>query len=192
MNFKKTAALLLSLSIVGVSVAACSNEPEPVSSDVNVIATQDQNSGSGESDAPVAAATASENFVFKYAGVDLIVNTDIDDSKFSDDDYEVSEVASCAGQGLASLYSFKNGSFSVETMVGADTIVRIALVDDTVTTAEGVYIGQTIDDVKAVYGEPAESSETLYIYTKGTSELRFQIDGNGKVTEIDYFAAGIL
>lgn len=192
MNLKKTAALLMSLSIVGVSVAACSNEPEPVSSDVNVIATQDQNSGSGESDAPVAAAAASDNFVFKYAGVDLIVNTDIDDSKFSDDDYEVSEVASCAGQGLASLYSFKNGSFSVETMVGADTIVRIALVDDTVTTAEGVYIGQTIDDVKAVYGEPTESSETLYIYTKGTSELRFQIDGNGKVTEIDYFAAGIL
>ena len=181
----------MSLSIVCAGVAACSNEPEPVSSDVNIISSQGQNSG--ESSAAVSGGdnAASENFVFKYAGVDLIVNTDIDDSKFSDDDYEVSEVASCAGQGLASLYSFKNGSFSVETMVGADTIVRIALMDDTVTTAEGVYIGQTVDDVKAVYGEPSESSDSLYIYTKGTSELRFQFI-DGKVNEIDYFAAGIL
>ena len=42
MKFTKTAALILSLSIVGVGVAACSNEPEPVSSDINIISTQAQ------------------------------------------------------------------------------------------------------------------------------------------------------
>ena len=93
---------------------------------------------------------------------------------------------------MAKLYTFKGGSFSVETIVGTDKIARIAIVDDTVSTAEGIFIGKTVDDVKAVYGEPSESSGALYIYKKGSSELRFQIDGEGKVTEIDYFAAGIL
>lgn len=193
MKFARVAALILGLSMVGVSFAACSNEPEPVSSDINVISTQGQNSGSGESAASAADNAASENYVFVYSGVNFIVNADIDEAQFIEgDDFDLSEVASCAGQGMARLYTFKGGSFSVETVVGSDKIARIALCDDTVSTAEGIYIGKTLDDVKAVYGEPAESSSVLYIYKKGTSELRFQIDGDGKVTEIDYFAAGIL
>ena len=193
MKFARVAALILGLSMVGVSFAACSNEPEPVSSDINVISTQGQNSGSGESTASAADNAASENYVFVYSGVNFIVNADIDEAQFIEgDDFDLSEVASCAGQGMARLYTFKGGSFSVETVVGSDKIARIALCDDTVSTAEGIYIGKTLDDVKAVYGEPTESSSVLYIYKKGTSELRFQIDGDGKVTEIDYFAAGIL
>ena len=193
MKFARVAALLLSLSIVTAGIAACSNEPEPVSSDINVISTQGQNSGADASGNSAGENTASENYVFVYSGVNFIVNSDIDDSSFNEGaDYELSEVASCAGQGMAKLYTFKGGSFSVETIVGTDKIARIAISDDTVSTAEGIYIGKTLDDVKAVYGEPSSSSNTLYIYTKGTSELRFQIDGEGKVTEIDYFAAGIL
>lgn len=193
MKFAKAAALLLSLTIVGVSVAACSNEPEPVSSDINVISTQGQNSGNNDSAASAADIASSENYVFVYSGVNFIVNADIDEADFVEgQDFELSEVASCAGQGMAKLYTFKGGSFSVETIVGTDKIARIAIVDDTVSTAEGIFIGKTVDDVKAVYGEPSESSGALYIYKKGSSELRFQIDGEGKVTEIDYFAAGIL
>ena len=56
MKFTKAAALIMSLSIVGVSVAACNNEPEPVSSDVNVISTQQQNSGNGSPAGTVDAA----------------------------------------------------------------------------------------------------------------------------------------
>ena len=193
MKFARVAALILGVSMVGVSFAACSNEPEPVSSDINVISTQGQNAGSETSGTADAGNAASENYVFVYSGVNFIVNADIDESGFTEGtDFEVTEVASCAGQGMASLYTFKGGSFSVETVVGSDKIARIALCDDSVSTAEGLYIGKTIDDVKAVYGEPTESSSALYIYKKGTSELRFQIDGDGKVTEIDYFAAGIL
>ena len=40
MKIVKAAALIMSLSIAGMSLAACSNEPEPVSSDINIISTQ--------------------------------------------------------------------------------------------------------------------------------------------------------
>lgn len=188
MKFTKAAALILSLSIVGAMAAGCNNDPEPVSSDINVISTQSQNSGSG-ANATVDDKAASENYVFKYQGVDFIINTDIDISKFADSDYDMDQVASCAGQGLASQYSF-GSTFFVETDVGSDVIVWIKLFDDTVSTAEGVYIGQTVDDVKAVYGEPSEATDHLMVYTKGSSELRFEI-AEGKVTSINYMRAGI-
>ena len=191
MKFTKAAALIMSLSIVGVSVAACNNEPEPVSSDVNVISTQQQNSGNGSPAGTVDAQAESENYVFVYNGVNLIVNAEIDETKFSEDDYEVYEVESCAGQGMTSEYVFKGGSVQVETFTGSSVISRIALCDDTVTTAEGIYIGQTIDDVKAKYGEPTTTTEVMYTYVKGSSDLRFYFDGDGKITQIQYFATGI-
>lgn len=189
MKFAKTAALLLSLSIAGVSLAACSNEPEPVSSDVNIIATQDQNTGntvSGASDADAAV----DRYVFTYAGVDYIVNTDVDESKLPDD-YELEEVASCAGQGMTKMYTLKNGTIGIETMVGTDTIARIAIFNDTVATPEGISTGMTADQVKAVYGEPAEAIDTLYIYEKGGTQLRFTLV-DGKVDEINYMAPGLI
>jgi hypothetical protein len=192
MNFTKVAALVLSLGMIGTGIAACSNEPEPVSSDVNVISTQaGQNNQSGAANVTVDANAASENFVFTYAGCNIIINTDIDIARFNDDDYDYDEVPSCAGQGMATEYNFKNGSFFVETYTGNTVVDRIALCDDTVTTAEGIYIGQTIDDVKAAYGEPTEIAGVNYKYLKGSSELWFTFDDNGKIQYIEYRAAGV-
>lgn len=192
MNFTKVAALVLSLGMIGTGIAACSNEPEPVSSDVNVISTQaGQNNHSGVANATVDPNAASENFVFTYSGCNIIINTDIDIARFNDDDYDYDEVPSCAGQGMATEYNFKNGSFFVETYTGNTVVDRIALCDDTVTTAEGIYIGQTIDDVKATYGEPTEIAGVNYKYLKGSSELWFTFDDNGKIQYIEYRAAGV-
>ena len=186
MKFTKIAALLLSLSIAGISIAACSNEPEPVSSDINVISTQAQNVQGSGADNHIDENAINENYVFIYNGVTVTVKTPLDLSKFNDDDYDYYEVPSCAGQGMATLYEFKGGSVKIETHTGSTAIARIALCDDTVATAEGVYIGQTVDDVKAAYGEPTEIAGSNYDYVKGSSRLRFLFE-NDKVTGITYF-----
>ena len=46
----------------------------------------------------------------------------------------------------------------------------------------------TTDDIKAVYGEPSWTTEAMYVYEKGSSELRFLLDGEGKITNIMYMA----
>ena len=194
MKFTKAAALVLSLSIAGFSVAACSNDPEPVSSDVNIIATQSQGQNETATTSRVGYIddkAESENFVFVYNGVNLVVNTEMDESKFSASDFEVQEDASCAGQGLALLYTFKGGSFTVATapsVNGPWPISIITLFDDTVTTAEGIYIGQSIEDAKSVYGEPTTATEAAYFYQKGSSQLVLLFDGEGKINSIQYWA----
>ncbi len=194
MKFTKVAALVLSLSIAGFSVAACSNEPEPVSSDVNIISTQAQGQNNTATTSRVGYIddnAESENYVFVYNGVNIVVNTEMDESKFSASDFEVQEDASCAGQGLALLYTFKGGSFTVATapsVSGPWPISIITLFDDTVTTKAGIYIGQNIDEAKAVYGEPTTATEGAYFFQKGSSQLVFIVDGDGRISSIQYWA----
>ena len=188
----KAAVVAMGLSIAGMSFCACSAEPEPVSSDVNVISTQNQNSGNTLPSGSIDANAESENFVFEYSGVKFIVNSALDVNSIPDDDYDVKPNASCAHQGMAYIYDLKGGSIELFTDQYPDSpdevISVIMLLDDTVTTAEGIYIGNTVEQVKAAYGEPAEETSTLLIYTKGSSRLQFSIDENGTVTEIDYLA----
>jgi len=188
MKIAKAAALIMSLSIAGMSLAACSNEPEPVSSDINIISTQAQGQNTGVSlpNGHVDPNAESENFVFTYKGCDFVVNTVVDESKFPDEDYDAQVQASCAGQGMATNYKFKGGSFWAETYPGSDSLYIVTLCDDTVTTAEGIYIGSTMDKVKEVYGEPSTATDTLLVYEKGSSELRFNFDANGAVNGIFY------
>lgn len=176
----------MSLSIAGLTLAACSNEPEPVSSDINIISTQAQNTNVSLPNGHVDPNAESENFVFKYNGCDFVVNTVVDESKFPEGEYDAQLQASCAGQGMATNYKFKGGSFWAETYPGSDSLYIVTLCDDTVTTAEGIYIGSTMDKVKEVYGEPATATDTLLVYEKGSSELRFNFDANGAVNGIFY------
>ncbi len=187
MKFVKAAALLMSLSIVGMSLCACSAEPEPVSSDINIISSQSQNTNSKVPDGTADPNAESSNYVFVYNGFNFIVNAPMDESKLPDDDYDVFEVASCAGPGMAKQYTFKGGSFKVELFTDSDVIAAITICDDTVTTAEGIYIGNTVEQVKAAYGEPVTDTGAAMIYEKGSSELRIFVN-DGVVNSIVYFA----
>lgn len=193
MKFTKAAALVMSLSIVGMSVCACQKDPEPVSSDINVISTQNQNNGQTAPTGGIDANAESQNFVFDYKGIKFIVNTAIDEDSFANEDYDVKDQASCAGQGMAKVFTFKGGSFFIETTPSTNDVFPIsiiALCDDTVATAEGIYIGSTIEQVKAAYGEPETEADTVMTYSKGSSELVFNI-ANGAVTGIFYKATEI-
>lgn len=201
MKFTKVAALMMGLSMAGATLCACNNAPEPVSSDINVISTQSQvGPGNGETInvADIDKNAASTNYKFSYKGVDIICNAAFDDSKFDKSEYELTQQASCAGQGLDYVYVFKGGSFQVvshpmDDNSGEAKVMYVMLCDDTVATAEGVYIGNTVDQVKAAYGEPdaEKSTEALLIYIKGSSFLQFEVDDKNVVVGITYFSTDL-
>ena len=59
--------------------------------------------------------------------------------------------------------------------------------DDTVSTAEGICIGSSADDITAAYGEASNSTETTITYEKGSSSIVFVLQ-DGKVNNIIYNA----
>ena len=187
----KITALILTAALCAMPLTACSKEKKPVSSGINIISSQNQ--VNGENFAKIDPDAVKNNFVFKYNGVDIAVNSPMNDILGSlGNNYQYFEAASCAGQGISKFYTFNGGSFVISTnpVDNLDSIAMITLNDDSVSTAEGIYIGNTVDQLKAAYGEPSSAStDTVFTYEKGSSTLVFQIDDEShKIISIVYNA----
>lgn len=194
MNCKKILAAALGATMI-MSLCACSNTSETLSSDVNVLSSQAQGRVlNTEPLVTIDANAASSNYVFTYNGVDIVVSTAMNDILSSLNaaagEPQYFESASCAGQGMSKTYTYNGGSFTISTNPAGsdDVIASISLFDDSVATAEGIYIGSTIDDVQAAYGEATSSTDTTFTYEKGSSVLVFIANADGVVTNIIYNA----
>ena len=97
------------------------------------------------------------------------------------------ETASCAFVGLDKTYFY--GSFYLTTcpIEDKDYIYGLWLVDDTVTTAEGLYIGASQADVERIYGTEGYNGSNGYILTKGACRLTIILE-EGLVSSIQYDA----
>lgn len=189
----KISALILAAAICAMPLTACNKQKTPVSSGINVISSQSQGGAgvNGENKATIDPNAASNNYVFKYNGVDIVVNSPMNAILGSlGNNYQYFEAASCAGQGISKFYTFNGGSFVISTnpVGNEDSIAMITISDDSVSTAEGIFIGNTVDQLKAAYGEPKENDGTTYTYEKGSSVLVFIVDDGGKITNIIYNA----
>ena len=181
----KITALILTAAIGATALTACKNEKKPVSSGINVISSQSQGGAgvNGENKATIDPNAASNNYVFKYNGVDIVVNSPMNAILGSlGNNYQYFEAASCAGQGISKFYTFNGGSVTIiATPAGKDySIYQIIISDDSVATTEGVCVGNSAEQVKAAYGEPVadKSDDTVFIYQKGTSTLMFTFEEN--------------
>ncbi len=97
------------------------------------------------------------------------------------------EEASCAFEGLDKTYYY--GSFYLTTYpIGdEDFVYSLWLVDDSMSTPEGIYIGATQAEVEAAYGADGFNGSNAYVITKGLCKLTIILDG-GSVSSIQYDA----
>lgn len=193
MKASKITALILAAALCAMPLTACNKEKKPVSSGINIISSQGQAGVNGDSRFVVDPNAEANNFFFKYNDVKVVIGITIDKVLSGlGNNYTIQEAQSCAGQGTALNYIFNGGSFTIETTPAgsANYITMIALGDDSVSTAEGIFIGNSVAQVKAAYGDPiADSTEESLMYDKGSSRLTFVIDAEEqKVTSIFYQA----
>lgn len=96
------------------------------------------------------------------------------------------EAPSCARLGEDVVYTYSG--FSLTASKGEngeeEVLYSILLTDDSVMTAEGIYIGESEDRVKEVYGNMVKKGGNL-TYQKGEMELNFVIK-DGAVISIEY------
>ena len=98
------------------------------------------------------------------------------------------ESASCAFEGLDKTYYY--GSLYIDTYPDGDKdrVYDFWFADDSLSTAEGIYIGASQAEVEAAYGTAGYNGANAYIMTKGTGTLTIILD-NGVVTSIQYAIA---
>lgn len=95
------------------------------------------------------------------------------------------EETSCAFDGLDKTYYF--GSFYLQTypMGEKDYVFSAWFMDDSLTTAEGAYVGMTQAQVEGIYGADSFNGSNAYVLTKGESVLSILLT-DGVVSSIQY------
>ena len=97
------------------------------------------------------------------------------------------EAASCAFDGLDKTYTYAGFRVLTRPEGSKDYVNSIQLVDDSVQTPEGIYIGSTADDVLSKYGNVTKT-DTLISYTDGNTAINFILK-DGVVISIEYLVA---
>lgn len=95
-----------------------------------------------------------------------------------------SSAPSCAGEGIDEVYRYNGFKIFAHRANGRTTITEIEVTNDTLPTAEGVFIGDDADKIKEIYGEGEDFSGGVEYRAEGC-RLRFFIT-DGRVTGIKY------
>ena len=168
-----TAALAL---LVCMSFAGCGND-----SDRDIVIGGNDSTNSSENN------TSDKTYTFVYNNVKVNTN-DLVEPVISalGSDYTYKESPSCAYTGMDKFYIY-NG-FSIYTYPdndAVDHVLQIVLTDDSLSTPEGLTLGDAASKVEQIYGEPAKKSDSSYLYTDGTTNLVITIK-NDAVSAIQY------
>lgn len=127
-----------------------------------------------------------KGYVFTYKGTDVVIDADATTyvTAFGEP-VSYYETPSCAFDNLDKFYTYQGFEIDTYYMDGKDLVLSVVLLDDTVSTTEGICIGDAQDKVKTVYGEPAETTDNSATYKKDNMKLVF-IFKDGAVAAIEY------
>ncbi len=126
-----------------------------------------------------------ERYSFSAVGVTFTVGDDCDEIINLLGEPNSQNIApSCADVGSDEMYIYSGFKIFAHRNYGESTIIAIELTNDTVSTAEGIFIGDPEEKVRAHYGNGEILSKGME-YRAENCKLRFFIR-DGKVVSIKY------
>ena len=176
----RSLAAVLVLAVCMVT-AGCGKEQERT-------VTIGEDSSSADSTDTTQEKEASDNsFSFVHNNVKITPNDLVDPLVTAlGSDYSYYESPSCAYIGLDKCYVYQG--FSIYTYPddnAVDHVLQIVLTDDTLSTPEGLTIGDASEKVVELYGNDYTESDGSFAYTREKTTLSIIIK-NDKVISIQY------
>lgn len=170
------------LFTVMLFLAGCSNDEDTTQRDkIDTANTLEGNSSD-------SSKTATEGFAYDYNGVIIPMNVDAAPIiKELGEPVEYFEAASCAFQGLDKIFYYNGFELGTYPVKDKDYVSYVNLLDDSVSTDQGIYLGSTLEDLVAAYGENYTEDGSSYLYRLGDTKLTFIIEED-TVTSITYYA----
>ena len=150
---------------------------------------EDADNSGDTSERESLVSPSTDGYVFNYNGYDVVLGG------FADELLEalgtpqnVFQEESCAFHGIDYMYFYPGVQFNTFSPQPGepDYILSVVFSDDTVTTAEGIYIGMTGEAIEAVYGTPTEHGDIRMQYIKDGMSLSFIFD-NGLLADVTYY-----
>ncbi len=185
---KRLVSILLSSMLVMSVFAGCGSSETPAGNVESAPVVSESAQVQESSKQAEAEVPADSGYVYSQGGVDVAVNglmSPIVDAWGEPDKYFESE--SCAFQGMDKVYTYGSVVINTYPENEKDYVLTIELKDDTITTAEGIYIGSSKADVVATYGTATSETDVALVYEKGECQLTFFFEDDC-VTNITYAA----
>ena len=167
-RFVKAMALVIALLCVFTAFVACTAE-------------QGDNEKNNSADV---------EFYITYKGVKVELDKKAD-SVISDlgTPKKTESLGTCSGRGAEIKYVYDDIVIHTLKSDNDETIDQISFTNDIAETKKGICIGDSSDKVIKAYGDPAEKTDSLIIYTKALDGfklyLKFSIE-NGEVDKINF------
>lgn len=141
-------------------------------------------SGNGNNDVTTNKGSNKKNtFGLKYENVDVTPGIKFNKNKIKKE-ADVSVIPSCAIDGNDNIYKYDNVEITTNDYGDKEIVYSIYFLDDTVSTDEGIKIGDSKDDVLKAYPDIDDSVAT-YTYDKDGIRVMFTIE-NDVVKAIEY------
>lgn len=173
--FAPALAILLTLSL-----AACGGQGSE--------AAPQGNSASGQAGAAAPAPEANSKYVLIYKDCPLPMNADFAPLlAFLGEPDSYFEAASCAFDGLDKTYTYAGLEIVTYPDGEVDRISSVRILDDSVSTPEGVTVGASPADVTAACGEDYDELGMQYAYEDGDTVFSVLFDG-GTAVSVEYTA----
>lgn len=177
--------IVCAMLVAGCLLTACGDDEKVITGDVTNIWTQEtenQNDNAGNDEAEETKG----GYLFERNGVSIAIEEDAQPVlEKIEEPTSVYESASCAFGDLDRVYTYDGFEVNTYTMDEAEYISLIVIRDESVKTAEGISIGNTVEEVIDVYGEPDVEETTMLTYAKDHMKLCFFIQDD-EVISIEY------
>ncbi|MCF0229396.1 MAG: hypothetical protein HUJ76_06855 [Parasporobacterium sp.] len=181
---KKTVCLILALVLAAAALTACGNSG---SSDKKTETTAAETTAAqAETTAAEAQAAPAGKFSVSYKGA--VINMKDDAAPILaalGEPKSYTEEKSCAFDGLDKNYVYNSIILTTYPDGDKDRINSAVLMDDTVSTTDGICIGDSKEKVEEKYGADSYDGINAYIMTDGTATLTIIME-NDKVASIQY------
>mgnify|MGYP002512597857 FL=1 len=182
--------LVLTLAAAMLLLAGCGDSERVIGGDVVNVTTGGSQSGeSGEGQESQQADSSPEEifkgYVFKVG--DVTVEVDGDAAPVIEalgEPASYFEAASCAFEGLDKIYTYNGYEIDTYPAQERDLVSAVILKDDSVSTAEGICIGDSLEKLLEAYGEGAQENGML-VYSRDGMKLCFILQEDS-VVSIEY------
>jgi len=197
---KKYAMLFAAAGIIGL--LGCSDSEKVIQGDVQNVVTaggevqsqelettaRSQEAESQETD-PGQDVAGAKGYAFLFQ--DTAVEVDADAATVIQnlgEPLSYFEAPSCAFQGLDKIYTYNGFEIDTYPMDEKDYISAIILRDDSVMTAEGVGIGDSVEKLEQAYGSDGTKEESMIVYDKDGMKLCFILQKD-EIISVEYRSA---
>lgn len=182
---KKT-ILFICISLLLLGLTGCGKKDNTV--DVNDNQSQPVQDEKQADESQSQQEKAPSGYAFEYNGVAIYMNTDAEPVVNAlGEPLNYFEAESCAFKGLDKTYTYSGFEITTYPLDGKDYISSVYFMDDSVSTPEGIYLGSTVDEMIAAYGDNYTESSGSYTYVKDDSKIQF-IASEGEIISITYLA----